>query len=141
MESNTAILRNVSRLLLPLIQVFAFYVILFGHLSPGGGFAGGSILGASLLMKRFVFKESADIPIMQSRVLLPVACICLILYGLLKGFVFVMAFFSHHNFAPVGNPGHFLSGGFILPLNFLVGLTVAITFYLIIVLLEEGQLP
>jgi multicomponent Na+:H+ antiporter subunit B len=41
-----------SRLLAPLIQVFALYVIFHGHYSPGGGFQGGAMLGASILLIR-----------------------------------------------------------------------------------------
>ncbi len=42
----------VSRLVAPLIQVFAFYVIFHGHYSPGGGFQGGALLAASILLLR-----------------------------------------------------------------------------------------
>jgi multicomponent Na+:H+ antiporter subunit B len=41
-----------SRLLTPLIQVFALYVIFHGHYSPGGGFQGGVMFGASILLMR-----------------------------------------------------------------------------------------
>ena len=41
-----------SRLLAPLIQVFALYVIFHGHYGPGGGFQGGAMLGASILLMR-----------------------------------------------------------------------------------------
>ena len=42
----------VSRLVAPLIQVFACYVIFPGHYSPGGGFQGGALLAASVLLLR-----------------------------------------------------------------------------------------
>ena len=44
------ILQEASRLLLPPMQLFALYVIAHGHHSPGGGFQGGVILGASLIL-------------------------------------------------------------------------------------------
>jgi len=34
----------------PFIQIFALYVIMHGHYSPGGGFQGGVILGASFIL-------------------------------------------------------------------------------------------
>ncbi len=53
-ESHTArydfIVSRVSRLLIPFIQLFALYVVAHGHHSPGGGFQGGVILGASVLL-------------------------------------------------------------------------------------------
>ncbi len=41
-----------SRFLSPYIMLFGFYVIFHGHYSPGGGFQGGTLLAASLLLIR-----------------------------------------------------------------------------------------
>lgn len=44
------IVQTVSRILIPFIQVYGLYVITHGHHSPGGGFQGGVILGASFIL-------------------------------------------------------------------------------------------
>jgi len=44
------IIKTVCRILVPFIQLFALYVIAHGHHSPGGGFQGGVILGASIIL-------------------------------------------------------------------------------------------
>jgi len=44
------IIKTVCRFLIPFIQLFALYVIAHGHHSPGGGFQGGVILGASMIL-------------------------------------------------------------------------------------------
>jgi len=44
------IIQTVCRLLIPFIQLFGLYVIAHGHHSPGGGFQGGCILGASFIL-------------------------------------------------------------------------------------------
>jgi multicomponent Na+:H+ antiporter subunit B len=44
------IIETLCRLLVPFMQVFALYVIAHGHHSPGGGFQGGCILGASFIL-------------------------------------------------------------------------------------------
>lgn len=44
------ITKTTCRLLMPFIQLFALYVIAHGHHSPGGGFQGGVILGASFIL-------------------------------------------------------------------------------------------
>jgi multicomponent Na+:H+ antiporter subunit B len=44
------IIKTTCRLLIPFIQLFALYVIAHGHHSPGGGFQGGVILGASIIL-------------------------------------------------------------------------------------------
>ncbi len=52
------ILANVSKLLLPCVLCFGICVLLNGHVSPGGGFSGGSILGAALIL--FAVSFGAD---------------------------------------------------------------------------------
>lgn len=137
---KTSIVKNISNILLPFIQVFGLYVMIFGHISPGGGFAGGSILGASFIMYRFINGgEKAD-QRYKFNYMLSLACSALVIYGLLKGSVFISAFLGIHSFIGTGVPGTILSGGFILPLNILVGLVVAITFYFIATLFEEGEI-
>ena len=44
------IVKTIARILTPFIQIFALYVIMHGHHSPGGGFQGGVILGAGLIL-------------------------------------------------------------------------------------------
>ena len=47
---RSPIVRTTCRVLTPFIQVYALYVVAHGHHSPGGGFQGGVILGASLIL-------------------------------------------------------------------------------------------
>lgn len=44
------ILDLVSRLVLPTVIVFSLYLLLSGHNAPGGGFVGGLVAGASLVL-------------------------------------------------------------------------------------------
>lgn len=53
------IIRTVCRLLVPFVQLFALYVIAHGHSSPGGGFQGGVILGASFILLAMGFNLRA----------------------------------------------------------------------------------
>jgi len=47
---DDVIIQTVCRILIPFIQIFGLYVIAHGHSSPGGGFQGGVILGASFIL-------------------------------------------------------------------------------------------
>lgn len=47
--------RVIAKLLIPFIQLYALYVIAHGELGPGGGFQGGVILGASIILYAMVF--------------------------------------------------------------------------------------
>ena len=50
-QTNDSLIVQVSaRFMVPFIQLFGLYVIAHGHHSPGGGFQGGVILGASLIL-------------------------------------------------------------------------------------------
>ena len=53
------IIQTVTRLLIPFIQIFALYVVTHGHHSPGGGFQGGVILGASYILLGISFNLKA----------------------------------------------------------------------------------
>lgn len=51
-KEQSPIILYGARFLSPYIMVFGFYVIFHGHYSPGGGFQGGTLLAASLLLVR-----------------------------------------------------------------------------------------
>ncbi|MBN2331824.1 MAG: Na(+)/H(+) antiporter subunit B [Deltaproteobacteria bacterium] len=54
-ESDNLIVKTVIRIFIPFIQLYALYVIAHGHYSPGGGFQGGVILGASIILLALAF--------------------------------------------------------------------------------------
>lgn len=47
---HDVIIKTTSRLVFPFILIFALYVIAHGHHSPGGGFQGGVIMGAAVIL-------------------------------------------------------------------------------------------
>ena len=49
-ESQDVIVKTLARLLVPFIVIYALYVVMHGHHSPGGGFQGGVILAASFVL-------------------------------------------------------------------------------------------
>lgn len=138
---ESTILKQVSKVLIPCIQIFGIYIIFYGHLSPGGGFAGGTIMGTSLILYRIIYgKKFTDIKISFAK-LTTYICGAMILYGLLKGYSFITG--GNHLELPqpgIGTPGNILSGGFLLPLNILVGLIVAITIYFFFTLFDGGEI-
>jgi multicomponent Na+:H+ antiporter subunit B len=52
---DSLIVQTLSRLLIPVVQLYAVYIVFFGQYSPGGGFAAGVILGASFALTVLVF--------------------------------------------------------------------------------------
>ena len=49
-DSKDIIVKTLARLLAPFIVLYALYVVMHGHHSPGGGFQGGVILAASFVL-------------------------------------------------------------------------------------------
>ena len=49
------IVKTVSRIFAPLIVVFGIYITLHGHLTPGGGFAGGIIIAGAIILLVLAF--------------------------------------------------------------------------------------
>jgi multicomponent Na+:H+ antiporter subunit B len=49
------IIEVAVRTMIPFIQLFGLYVIAHGHYSPGGGFQGGVVLGASFILMAIAF--------------------------------------------------------------------------------------
>jgi multicomponent Na+:H+ antiporter subunit B len=54
---ESLIIQTAVRMLVPFIQLFGLYVIVHGHYSPGGGFQGGVILGASFVLLALAFDQ------------------------------------------------------------------------------------
>lgn len=49
-QYENVIIKTICRLMVPFIQIYSLCVIVHGHYSPGGGFQGGVILGASFIL-------------------------------------------------------------------------------------------
>ena len=48
-QGMTLIVKTITRLTVGLILLYGIYIVLHGHLSPGGGFAGGVIIALSFI--------------------------------------------------------------------------------------------
>jgi multicomponent Na+:H+ antiporter subunit B len=75
------IVKTTCRLVIPFIQIFALYVIAHGHYSPGGGFQGGVIMGASLVLFAIAFNLRAAIRRMSERVIMLLAALGVGIYA------------------------------------------------------------
>jgi len=123
------ILRYTAKFLIPIVILFGFYVILNGHLGPGGGFSGGAIIGGGLILYALAFGfERLERVINEKSYRIVVLC-ALLFYSLAKCYSFYCGANGLHTVFTTGTPGAILSAGLILPLNIAVGLVVAFTMY------------
>jgi len=113
----------------PFIQMFGLYIIFHGHLTPGGGFQGGALIGASFILLAVAFGLGEGEKRMThdtSTVLesLALAYVFIGFFGVFLGFNFLSNRIAG---LPAGRPGALLSGGIIFALNIVIGLKVAST--------------
>lgn len=127
--SNDLILQKVSFVLVPIIMLFGVYVILNGHLSPGGGFSGGAIIGAGLILYQNAYGFKKTEKFFTAKTLKTITLVALIFYCLAKSYSFYTGANHIESIIPKGTPGAILSSGLILPLNICVGAVVACTMY------------
>lgn len=137
---NDAILQGTAFVLCPIIFIFGIYVILNGHLSPGGGFSGGAILGAGLILytSAFGFKKTQKFFNEMIYKIAKITALCM--YGIIGSYFYITGANGIENHIPLGLPGHILSGGIILPIDICVGLEVACTMYAFYALFRRGGL-
>ena len=134
------ILQGGARLLTPLLIVFGAYILLNGHLSPGGGFSGGAVLGAGMILFLCAFGFKRSERFFTFKTFRTVTTCALVTYALSKGYVFFTGANGIANGITAGKFGAILSGGLMMPLNICVGLVVACTMYALFTLFRKGDL-
>lgn len=137
---NDVILQGSARILTPLVLLFGMYVILNGHLSPGGGFSGGSIMSAGLVLYLNAFGFRRASRFFTYRTFLWTSFSALLFYVLAKAYSFYCGANGIPSGIPLGSPGAILSSGLILPLNVAVGLVVTSTMYAFYTLFRKGSM-
>jgi multicomponent Na+:H+ antiporter subunit B len=137
--SKDTVMRKVGVLIIPCILVFGIYILLNGQNGPGGGFSGGAVLGAGLIIFESAFGFELVDSFFTAKVSMAISFVSLAFYSFAKGYVFFMGANHLHNHIPKGIPGAILSGGLILPLNIAVGLVVACTMFGFYSLFKRGS--
>ena len=135
---DDSILQRVTFLLFPIIVIFGIYVILNGHISPGGGFSGGAIIGAGLILYANAFGFEKLNRFFTEKTYKWLSFSALAFYCLAKSYSFFTGANHLESGIPLGIPGAILSSGLILPLNICVGLVVACTMYAFYTLFQKG---
>lgn len=114
---------------LPFILLYGVYIVLNGHLSPGGGFSGGAIIGGGLVLNHLVFGQKASEKFITVNRASKIMAFALLIYIGLKTFSILTGANGIDIHIPLGTPGSIFSSGFIFPLNICVGIVVACTVF------------
>ncbi len=147
MKGMTVIVKTISSWVKVFIFLFGINIVLFGHLTPGGGFAGGVILASSYVLLMLAFGRDFA----EKNLSLPAAskldCVgafafamVAILGSVLGGSFFVN--FLYQKYLP-GHPLDLISAGTIPLSNIAIGLKVGASLFLITLLLSifRAEIP
>lgn len=135
---NDVILQTVARILVPPIFIFGIYIILAGHLGPGGGFSGGAVIGAGLILYLNAFGFAKTEKFFTAKTYRIMSFGALACYSLAKSYSFYTGANDIESIIPLGTPGAILSSGLILLLNICVGIVVAGTMYTFYCMFRKG---
>jgi len=123
-KGMTIIVKTITRITVWLILVYGIYIILHGHLTPGGGFPGGVIIALAFLNVLLAQGREFTKNWLKMNLLHDLEATSAILYlivGIL-GISFTGYFLS--NFLPKGKLFNLISAGTIPVLNIIIGLKV-----------------
>lgn len=142
MKGMTIIVKKTTQLIAGIVFLYGIYVIIHGHLTPGGGFAGGVILAGSFILLILAYgsdflnlmKEESGATMYENLSILVV--LLLALSGLLLG---THVFFL--NWLPKGTLGELVSAGMLPLYNIFIGIEVAasiLTIFLALIIYKES---
>ena len=137
---NDIILQKTATILVPIVLLLGIYVVLNGHLSPGGGFSGGAIMGAGLILYVTAFGFAKMRRFFTYKTYQRVVLVALLTYALSKCYSFYTGANHIESVIPLGTPGAILSSGLILVLNICVGFIVTCTMYCFYAVFRKGEL-
>lgn len=135
---NDVILQTAAKILVPPIFIFGIYIILAGHLGPGGGFSGGAVIGAGLILYQNAFGFTRTEKFFTAKTYRIMSFGALACYSLAKSYSFYTGANHIASVIPLGTPGAILSSGLILLLNICVGIVVAGTMYTFYAMFRKG---
>ncbi|MFC1645869.1 MnhB domain-containing protein [Candidatus Omnitrophota bacterium] len=139
MKGMSIIVKTITRWLKGFIFLFGIYIILFGHITPGGGFAGGIILASSYILLTLAFGKDVSLKRLSKLVaseldsLGALAFLFVALFGMWFGGTFFLNFIQKTN---PGEPFRFLSSGIIPICNIAIGIKVGASLFMVFIILS-----
>lgn len=143
MKGMTPIVKTISSWVKVLIFLFGIYIILFGHLTPGGGFAGGVILASSYVLLLLAFGREFTEKNLPLGLASKLDCAGALMFTAIAliGLLFGAASFFYNYLQQQVEAGHdttlrLISAGTIPLSNIAIGIKVGASLFLVIVVLS-----
>ncbi len=124
MKGMSLIVKNITNIVIGFIFIYGIYIVVHGHLTPGGGFAGGVIIAGTFILKFLAFGSAVKAERKSSIITSIFESIGGLLFiGIaLLGLMLAGTFFI--NFLPKGVHLHLLSAGIIPFCNIAIAIKV-----------------
>lgn len=140
-KGMSLIVKRITRITVSLIFLFGVYIVLHGHLTPGGGFAGGVIIALSFIHLMLAFgKEAAFKRLSVAAVSVYESLGGLMFLSIALLGIFAGAFFFS-NILPKGEPFRLFSSGSIVLCNIAIFLKVGAGLFAIFIALALFRMP
>ena len=136
------IIRTICRIVIPFIQIYALYVVAHGDFSPGGGFQGGVIFGASLILLAISYDLKTLIRRVKEKVLGIYAAVGVLVYVGIGVICMPMGgnFLDYSKLAPLVWDPHHVRGLGMLGVEIGVGIAVTAVMAIIYInIVSEGR--
>jgi len=147
MNGMSMIVKTISSWVKVLVFLFGIYITLFGHLTPGGGFAGGVILACSYILLMLAYGRKFTEENLPLALVSKLDCVgallfvAIALFGLLYGAgSFFYNFIQQEMMATQDRAFDLVSAGTIPLANIAIGLKVGASLFLVFILLSEFRL-
>jgi len=123
-QGMTTIVKTIAKLVVPLIILFGVYMMLHGHLTPGGGFPGGVIIASAFILLVLAFGKEVVFQKLKVSTASVLESIGALIFLSLAVIGMVVGGWFFVNFLPKGYPVKIISAGFIPFANIGIGLKV-----------------
>jgi multisubunit Na+/H+ antiporter MnhB subunit len=134
---KNVIIKTAADFFLPFTLVLGFYIILHGHISPGGGFQGGVVVAAAGVLIYLGYGHKTAVNAIHPEFIRKneaVAAVCYVILAVLG--LWMGANFCRNVFFDNGATGNLVSAGNIAFMNYAVGYKVltGVSFLLLLML-------
>jgi multicomponent Na+:H+ antiporter subunit B len=138
-KGMSEIVKTICRIVSPFILIFGISIVIYGHLTPGGGFPGGVVIASAFVINLLAYgreKVLLKLSLNKSDILHDIGAILFLLVAL-TGFIEGIFFL---NIFDKGKLFSLWSGGNLIFSNIAIGLKVGTSLFLGITLLSMARI-
>ena len=135
MKGMSLIVRTIARVVTTFIILYSAYIVVYGHITPGGGFPGGVILALGIMLLMLAFGKELPLRKLPERRASVLDCLgalgfwAIALLGFTAGYFFL-------NFLGKGEPFRLVSAGTMPLSNIFIGIKVGVSLFAVLTALS-----